>query len=198
MRRQAIICLAIFARQARAGIIPYARFFPLTLMESMFSQHVQLQKNEQVLYENERVVLTNQRVLANFKTTSNGTTPRNQALIKDIATVQKINGGQESRMGPAIRVSVAGIALLALEIVLGEAVGLAIPRILDALLFLVSAVLIGVGGYMLVTSVVRVMPHTTVLFIIFGRKEIAVTFPEKFSEEAEKLANAFSRAKRTL
>jgi hypothetical protein len=163
----------------------------------MLSQNVQLQENEQVLYENERVVLTTQRVLANFKTTANGISPRDQALIKDIATVQKVNGGQESRLRPGLRLFGAGVALGALELVLDLALG-SIPRILDGILFLISAVLIGVGGYMLVTSFVRVMPHTTVLFIIFGRKEIAVTYPGQFSEEADKLANAFTRAKRAL
>lgn len=163
----------------------------------MLSQHVQLQESEQVLFENERVVLTNQRVLANFKTTANGTTPRDQALIKDIATVQQVNGGQESRLGPGLKLFGAGVALGALELILDFVLG-SIPRLVDGLLFLVSAVLVGVGGYMLVTSFVRVMPHTTVLFIIFGRKEIAVTFPGKCNEEADKLANAFARAKRAL
>ncbi|MBM3948622.1 MAG: hypothetical protein FJ312_05185 [SAR202 cluster bacterium] len=163
----------------------------------MLSQHVQLQEGEQVLFENERVVLTNQRVLANFKTTGNGTTPRDQALIKDIATVQQVFGGQESRLGLGLKLLGAGVALGALQLIWYFVLG-SIPRHVEGLLFLVSAVLAGVGGYMLVTSFVRVMPHTTVLFIIFGRKEIAVTFPGKFNEEADKLANAFARAKRAL
>ena len=57
--------------------------------------------------------------------------------------------------------------------------------------------MLGVGLYLTTTSLIRVKPHTSVMFIIFGKKDIRVPYPGHNNPEADKVAAAFTRAKRS-
>ena len=164
--------------------------------QPQLSQHLSLESDEKIMFENDQAVITNRRVFAEFRHRSGRqTVPGRESRLRDIATVQKLKGGQESRLGPGIRYTLVGATLGIIGYVL-EIYDL-LHSSLDAVVFLVSAVLLGFGLYFLATSAVRVKPHVSVMFIIFGKKDIRVAYPGHENTEADRLAAAFTRAKRS-
>ncbi|MDA1189154.1 MAG: hypothetical protein O2854_05690 [Chloroflexi bacterium] len=167
-----------------------------TEKEPGLSKYIELEPKEKVIYENDEVVITSKRVFAEFKPGIEGTiVPRRESYIRDIATVQKLRGGQESRLFPGIRYTLAGVAVGALGYFL-EVYDI-FHSAIDAVTFLISALVLGVGLYLTTTSLIRVKPHTSVMFIIFGKKDIRVPYPGHNNPEADKVAAAFTRAKRS-
>ena len=165
-------------------------------IQIQLSQHLSLESGERVVFENDQAVITNRRVFAEFRHRSSGQiTPGRESHLREIATVQKLKGGQENRLGPGIRYTLVGATLGFIGYVL-EIYEL-LHSSVDAVLFLVSAVLLGFGLYFVATSVVRVKPHVSVMFIIFGKKDIRVAYPGYENAEADRLAAAFHRAKRS-
>ncbi len=71
-------------------------------------------------------------------------------------------------------------------------------NILNVIFFVIAAIGLGVGLHVIVTSLVRVRPHTSLLFVRFKHKDILVSFPGKQNQDAEKLRAAFNRQQRML
>ncbi len=157
-----------------------------------------LAEGEEVLFEFDHVVLTNLRLMADW---SSGRA-RSVVSVKDIDGVRRLDGGQESRLGSGIKILGVGAVLMALQLLVERFVVTASANsalnILNVIFFVIAAVGLGVGLHVIVTSLVRVKPHTSLLFVRFKNKDILVSFPGKQNEDAEKLRAAFNRQQRML
>jgi hypothetical protein len=157
-----------------------------------------LAEGEEVLFELDHVVLTNLRLMADW---SNGRA-KSIVAVKDIDGVRRLDGGQESRLGSGIKILGVGAVLMALQLLVERFVVTAIANsalnILNVIFFVIAAVGLGVGLHVIVTSLVRVKPHTSLLFVRFKNKDILVSFPGLQNEDAEKLRAAFNRQQRAI
>ena len=157
-----------------------------------------LAEGEEVLFEFNHVVLTNLRLMADW---SSGRA-KSVVSVKDIDGVRRLDGGQESRLGSGIKILGVGAVLMALQLLSERFVVTASANsalnILNVIFFVIAALGLGVGLHVIVTSLVRVKPHTSLLFVRFKHKDILVSFPGKQNEDAEKLRAAFNRQQRTL
>ena len=162
-------------------------------------RRLELLEGERVLFEREHVVLTNLRLMANWS----GGRAGNVVTVKDIDGVRRIDGGQESRMGAGLRALAAAAALAAVQVPLDAFL---ISRsdaptgvnIVNTLLFVAWAVAAGAAAYLILTSLVRVRPHTSLMFVRFRAKDVIVSFPGRNNGDAAELRAAFEREKRSM
>jgi hypothetical protein len=159
---------------------------------------IDLSEGEEVLFERDNVVLTNLRLMTEWSDGEAGS----EVLVKEIDGVRNLNGGQESKLGSGIKVLTVGAALMAFQLLVERFVitssansGL---NIVNVVLFVVAAVGLGVGTHLIVTSLVRVKPHTSLFFVRFKSKDVRVSFPGRNNEDAERLLAAFNRQKRAI
>jgi hypothetical protein len=159
---------------------------------------IDLSEGEEVLFERDNVVLTNLRLMADWSDGEAGSV----VLVKEIDGVRNLNGGQDSQLGSGIKVLTVGAALMALQLLVERFVitssansGL---NIVNVVLFVVAAVGLGIGAHLIVTSLVRVKPHTSLFFVRFKNKDVRVSFPGRGNEDAERLLAAFNRQKRAI
>ena len=158
----------------------------------MEAQNVTLQKDEQVVLEQDGAVVTDRRILA-LKGAPGPAATWDEAGIKDVLTVQMLSGGQESRMEPGIKLAAVG-GVVAVAGALADTT-LDLPRFVN-LLFLVGLIAFMFGMYFIMSSLLRVKPHTSAFFVIPGRKDIRVSFPGRENAQADELMRAFARVKR--
>jgi hypothetical protein len=157
-----------------------------------------LAEGEEVLFERDHVVLTNLRLMADW---SSGRA-KSVVAVKDIDGVRHLDGGQDSRLGSGIKILGVGAVLMATQLLVERFVitasANAALNLLNVIFFVIAAVGLGVGLHVVITSLVRVKPHTSLLFVRFKNKDILVSFPGKQNEDAEKLRAAFNRQQRML
>ena len=162
----------------------------------MNNRKIDLSNGEEVVFESGPAILTNQRLLANWK--GGDSRPLDEALLKDLESFEKFNGGQESGMTAASLFGAAGLALVSILFVIRD-----LPEFVSGVLFLLGAIGIVAGIYLAVSSLLRVRPHTVILFKIRAtlqapNKKIMVAFPGMENAEAEELTRRFTRLKRGL
>ena len=155
--------------------------------------NVRLEIGEEVLYQTERAVLTNKRLLASLDRKSRNQTT-DEADLKDISGFQKLSGGQESRMKQGVISLIIGLALKLIQVVLSGSVSYKI----EGFFFMVSALAILIGIYLVLSSYMRIQPNTTVVFNVVGSRDIPVRFPGKDSPLADEMTRLFARTKRGL
>ena len=157
-----------------------------------------LAEGEEVLFELDHVVLTSLRLMADW---SSGRA-KSVVALKDIDGVRRLEGGQESRLGSGIKILGVGAVLMATQLFVERFVITAIANsalnILNVIFFVIAAVGLGVGLHVIITSLVRVKPHTSLLFVRFKHKDILVSFSGHQNENAEKLRAAFNRQQRAI
>ena len=154
----------------------------------MYAQKVELLEDEEVLFDRGGVVFTNQRVLANWRK-KGGEEPANEVLIRDIATAEKITGGQDRRLTPGLQLLAVGLVLAVIEVFV------AMPGRLDGLVFIAGAVAILVAVYIIIGALFGPKPHTTILFVVLGGRDIGVSFPGHGNSDAEELERLYRHAK---
>lgn len=152
----------------------------------MEKRNLDLVDDEEILFEGGSAVLTSRRLLSRRKDRPSSGVP-----LDGIAKTEKISGGQESRLRPGLASAGAGIVLIAIQWVLPDS-----TSTLQTLLFLAGSLGVILGLHMVLTTFLRLKPHTTVLFDVLGSKEIAVSFPGRDNPQAEELLRVFTRAKR--
>ena len=159
----------------------------------MNSLNLELLEGEEIILQSGPAVLTNRRLLANWKGT-NGGQARNQANLEDIPTFQKINGGKESRLKQGLTLGATGLILLiASETILPD-----LNSDLEIIVFMAGALATIIGIQFSLSSLVRIRPHSTVLFDVEGAKKIAVSFPGRDNPDADEFARVFARTKRDM
>ncbi len=163
------------------------------------SANVELLPDEQIVFEGGNGTLTNQRLLVAAKNRA-GSSPVTEIPLVDITEYKRVIGGQDSRIRQGLMLLAAGAVFTALELsassMLRESGG--IFEIVDVLLFMLGALGLVLGAYLVLRSVVRVVPHTTVFFRIASGEDVAVRFPGRENPLADELIRRYSRAKTRL
>ena len=154
---------------------------------------IELLEGEEIVFEGGTGVLTNQRLFA-YRKPGFEVGAENVALLSDITEFKKVSGGQDSRVRQGLTLGGVGLLFTVLELSIGSN----LPELLDILLFMVGALGIVLGAYLVLRSVLRIHPHTTVFFRIQNGDDVPVSFPGRDNPEAENLIRLYSRAKRGL
>lgn len=157
----------------------------------MQGSRVMLEKGEEVLFDRGPALLTSRRLMANWRRGREGA-PQDQVDLKDVADVQRVVGGEESRLRTGLRWVAVGGALVLLEVLAGTRLG----KLAETLVFLAGSLSLILGLYIVQKSLLRVKPHTTLFFLVPGAKDIRVSFPGRDNPEADELVRQFRRAKR--
>lgn len=161
----------------------------------MNANKVELAEGEKILFEADAAVLTNRRLVSYWKRAEKDARGPQEALLKDIASFKKINGGQESHLKLGLIAFAVGVVLTVIEVFLPS---LDNGQMLESILFLAGSLGIVGGLYFILRSVVRVKPNTTVFFQVPGAKDVPVTFPGRDNPKADELTRHFQRAKRGI
>ena len=161
----------------------------------MYAEKVELSQGEEVLFDRANALLTSERLMLNWHKPA-GDKPADVLLVRDVDGVRKIVGGQERRVKPALQLIGGGIALGVTEYLVDRYANA--PGIADVILFLGAAVGILAGVYLLIGALLGLKPRTTLLFVVFGGKDVGVAFPGHDNPDAEELARLFRRLKSDL
>ena len=153
---------------------------------------IDLIADEEILFEDEQVVVTTQRLIGNFETADEG--DFDEAGLRDVAAPKKFNGGYHSKRWIALRLLAAGIVVVLVGAWVESNIDLA--DLVDALIFVAGTVAAMVGLYMMVNSLFRRAPNTTVIFQVYGGPHVIASYPEWDNPQAEELVSQFARAKR--
>ncbi len=158
----------------------------------MIEQKFDLLEDEKIVLEIGPAVLTNQRLLANWRE-DKGEEVRDEARLKEVHSLRTVKGGYESRIRQGLTMIAVGIALTFLEAGVRK-----INANLGVLVFLIGALGAAFGLHLIIRSLMRSRPHTTVVFKVPDARDILVSFRGRDNPEAEELTQAFARARRRL
>ena len=150
---------------------------------------IRLHSGEKVLFDKGPTVLTDQRLVAEAV----GADGAVETPLGDLASFRQVNGGVESRAREGSQAIGVGVALLVIGTLARGA-----SELLEAILFIIGALALLIGIYFVLSSAIRVKPHTLVLFQTILSEDIVVTFPGWDNPDAEELTRVFVRAKRAL
>ena len=157
----------------------------------MNKAELNLQLNEEVVFEAEGAVLTNKRIITNWGNRRGVKAPP-EVNLTDVSSFQKFSGGQESRHIFSLQVLVIGaVALFATMLPLVRDF-----RKAETVFFVVGMLCIVVALYFAVQSWFRVRPHTTVIFTVPDGDDLPVYFVGKENPAADQLTRHFARLKR--
>ncbi|MYC06394.1 MAG: hypothetical protein F4X57_04370 [Chloroflexi bacterium] len=160
----------------------------------MCALEVNLRADEEILSEADWAVLTNQRLVAALNR-KDRTEITDEADISDVVSYKKSNGGQESRLQPGLMLLGAGAAITVLQIIFATAIP---SQTAEIVLFLLGAVGILVGFYLVIGSLMRIKPFTVIVFTVVGSRDIPVHFAGQDNPEADRMINLFTRTKRGI
>ncbi|MDA0770007.1 MAG: hypothetical protein BZY79_03760 [SAR202 cluster bacterium Casp-Chloro-G4] len=157
----------------------------------MCALNVQLKQDEELVFETVRAVLTSQRLLANLDKRNRDVVTDDVSLGK-VSNFKKASGGQESRMNMALKLLGVGVFLMLVQLVATNVM----PNLMELLLFLAGALGIVVSLYLILGSLLRVKPYTSVVFSVIGSRDVPVFFSGAESAEADELIKLYVRTKR--
>ena len=163
------------------------------------SENVELPPDEQIVFEGGGGILTNRRLLARVKARPDQE-PDRVVDLTDIVKHEKRNGGEESRMGQGLKL-LAGGAVVTAAGALGSGFlrGLGgIFETVELLLFVVGMVGLLLGLYLVLKSLIRVQPNTTIFFRLTNGDDVPVTFPGRDNPQADELIRRYLRVKSGL
>ena len=163
------------------------------------SENVELPPDEEIVFEGGGGILTNRRLLARVRARPSDE-PDRVVDLSDIVKHEKRNGGEESRMRQGLKFLAGGAVVTAVGIVgsefLRELGG--IFETVELLLFVVGMVGLLLGLYLVLKSLIRVQPNTTVFFRLTNGDDVPVTFPERDNPQADELIRRYLRVKSGL
>ena len=162
----------------------------------MRATELELMTDEELVLESEGAILTNQRLITNWHERRRKTDAKipKEVYLRDISSFQKVSGGQESRMQPGLIALGVGTVLTLAQLIFQSL--LFSP--LEEIAFLIGAISFIVGLYFVLASVVRVRPHTTIVFQVPGGEDMPVYFPGRENEDADRFTRQFARTKRGI
>ena len=150
---------------------------------------IRLHSGEKVLFDKGPAILTNQRLVSEAL----GADEPVETPLGDLASFRQVNGGQESRVRQGSQAIGGGVALLIIGSLAAGA-----PELIEAILFVIGALAFLFGTYFVLSSAIRVKPHTVVHFQTSAFKDVILSFPGWDNPDAEELTRVFARAKRAL
>ena len=150
---------------------------------------ITLHSGEKVLFEKGPAILTDQRLVAEpFGSDGLVETP-----LADLASFRQVNGGQQSRVREGSQAIGVGVVVLIIGTLAGGA-----SDLIEAIMFFTGALALLLGLYFVLSSAMRIKPHTLVQFQTIVSHDVIVPFPGWDNPDAEELTRAFVRAKRAL
>ena len=163
------------------------------------SANMEFLPGEQIVFEGGSGILTNRRLLARVKAKPDDE-PDKVVDLSDVVKHEKRNGGEESRLRQGLKFLVGGAVVTAAGGLgsgfLRELGG--IFETVELLLFVVGMVGLLLGLYLVLKSLIRVPPNTTVFFRLTNGDDVPVTFPERDNREADELVRLYLRVKSGL
>ena len=155
----------------------------------MDQTEIRLHSGEKVLFDKGPAVLTNQRLVAEAL----GADGPVETQLGDLASFRKVNGGHESRLRQGSQAIGGGAVLL----IIGSLVRSS-SELIEKILFFIGALAVIFGIYVVLSSAIRVKPHTLVQFQTIALRDVIVSFPGWDNPDAEELTRVFVQAKRGL
>ena len=150
---------------------------------------IRLHSGEKVLFDKGPAILTDQRLVAEAL----GVEKPIETPLGDLASFRQTNGGQDSRARQGSQAIGIGLALLVIGTLARDR-----SEFLEAVLFVVGALTFLVGLYFVLSTALRVKPHTLVQFQTILTEDVIVSFPGWDNPDADELTRVFVRAKRAL
>jgi hypothetical protein len=150
---------------------------------------IRLHSGEKVLFDKGPAILTDQRLVAEAL----GAEGPVETALGDLASFRQVNGGQESRARQGSQAIGGGATLLVVGTLARGA-----SELFEAILFVIGALALLIGVYFVLSSALRVKPHTLIQFQTILTEDVIVSFPGWDNPDAEELVRAFVRAKRAL
>ncbi len=154
---------------------------------------IDLLVDEEIVFEDDLVVVTNRRLIGNFDTSEDGL---DAVELRVVGAPRQFNGGYESKRTAALQLLAGGVAVVLIG-AFAEGRGM-FPDLVAALIFVVGATAAMVGLYLLVNSLFRRPPNTTVIFPVFEGPDVIASYPDRDNPQADQLVTAFARAKRRM
>ena len=157
-------------------------------------QRIELLRDEEIQFEDERVVLTNRRLIGNFGRANEGDFDHSE--LREVGPPNRFNGGHVSRRDVGVKLAAASLAILVIGVWLQETIGL--HRLLEIASFLAGSLGLTIGIYLLINGLFRNAPNTTLIFPVISGADIIVSFPDWDNPAADELMRRFARIKRGI
>ena len=150
---------------------------------------------EDVLFADDRIAVTARRLIGNFGAAKEGAF--DEVELSLVGAPNRFNGGYQSRRPLALRLLGGGLAVVVAGAFFTDALR-AVHYTIEPLVFLIGALAATVGVYLLLNSLFRHRPNTTIIFPVLEGDEIIASYPEWDNPRADELTRHFARAKRSL
>ena len=150
---------------------------------------------EDALFADDRIAVTARRLVGNFGSAKEGAF--DEAELGEVGAPNRFNGGYQSRRPLALRLLGGGLAVVVVSAIFSDALG-AVHYTIEPLVFLIGALSATVGLYLLLNSLFRNRPNTTIIFPVLAGDEIIASYPDWDNPRADELTRHFARAKRSL
>ena len=157
-------------------------------------RQIELLEDEEIRFQDDQVIVTNRRIIGNLDETPVG--KFSGTSLSEVGPPNKFNGGRHGRKALGLRLMLIGLAIIGFEVYIQIQFGLN-PQI-EAVLFLVGSLGAVVGLYLVLNSLFRPAPNTTVIFPVLEGDDIIASYPEWDNQDAEELVRRFARAKRGI
>ena len=155
----------------------------------------ELLQDEEIVFEDELAVVTDRRLIGNF-----GMSKDREFDVYDlteVGTPKKFNGGQYGKRATGVRLLVGGAAIVAVGAIFRSII-IQLGYLAEPLVFVVGSVGAMVGLYMVLNDLFRPPPNTTVIFPVFGGRDVIASYPDWDNPDAEELMRSFARIKRGM
>ena len=158
---------------------------------------IELLDDEEIRFQDEQVVVTNRRIInAAALGDAGGDAGRYDGVsLGDVGPPNKFNGGQHGRRALGVRLLALGLAVVVFQTIFSSAIKSVLAQ-LEAALFLIGSLAAVVGLYLVLNSLFRPAPNTTIIFPVVQGEDIIASYPDWDNPTAEELVRAFARAKR--
>ena len=157
-------------------------------------RQIELLSDEEIRFQDEQIIVTNRRIIGNLDSSSTG--KFTGTSLSEVGAPNKFNGGRHGRKGLGLRLMIGGLALIMVEVYLQTQFGLNAQ--VEAAVFLIGALASVIGLYLLLNSLFRPAPNTTIIFPLLEGDDIIVSYPEWDNPDGEELVRRFARAKRGI
>lgn len=158
---------------------------------------LRLGDGEDVLFADDRIAVTSRRLIGNFGAAKEGAFDESE--LGSVGAPNKFNGGYQSRRQLAVQLLICGLGVVAVGAVFTDTIrDFPYGRMIEGIVFLAGALSATAGIYLLINSLFRNRPNTTVIFPVLEGDEIIASYPDWDNPQAEELTRNFARAKRGI
>ena len=155
---------------------------------------IELLSDEEIRFQDDQVIVTSRRLIGNLDSSPVG--KYTGINLSEVGPPNKFNGGRYGRQGLGLRLMFGGLAIIVVEVLIQMQFDL--NQQIEAGLFLAGSLAAVIGLYLVLNSLFRPAPNTTIIFPVLQGDDIIVSYPEWDNPEAEELVRRFARAKRGI